>query len=168
MHISKQNQVDLESSFALDVAIPEYGEERFLSLTTTQKVVLSFNAKTAIPIIEGVDFVLSFDINGDGRADSRIIFKNLVEETQDIDEPFFIIDEFKISAQLLIGRALTLEKGETLESVICDNGHRRNEGRFKGDSALKRETLDEERQVLKFEDILRNEENSDDLLTLLL
>ncbi|MEH6542179.1 DUF5801 repeats-in-toxin domain-containing protein, partial [Halopseudomonas sp.] len=101
----------------IEVTAPEIGEEIYLSPTKSQKIVLSFEAKAATPVIEGSDFILTFDINGDGSADSRIVFQNLIEESQGADAPIFVIDGIELSASLLVGQALALVEGETLETA---------------------------------------------------
>uniref|UniRef100_UPI003A8D3E06 DUF5801 repeats-in-toxin domain-containing protein n=1 Tax=Kiloniella sp. TaxID=1938587 RepID=UPI003A8D3E06 len=69
------------------------------------------------PVLEGNDFVLTFDSNGDGSADSRIVFQNLVEDAQGADAPVLVIGGIELSAGLLIGQAQALVDGETLETA---------------------------------------------------
>ncbi|MEH6631106.1 MAG: hypothetical protein V7776_09775 [Halopseudomonas aestusnigri] len=82
-----------------------------------QQVVLDFDAASAIPSIEGSNFVLSFDGNGDGVADSKVVFLGMVAQAQSGDAPILIINGNEVSAGQLIGQALALLSGETLETA---------------------------------------------------
>ena len=82
-----------------------------------QQVVLDFDAASATPSIEGSNFVLSFDGNGDGVADSKIVFLEMVAQAQSGDAPILIINGNEVSADQLIGQALALLNGDTLETA---------------------------------------------------
>ncbi|WP_085902399.1 DUF5801 repeats-in-toxin domain-containing protein [Kiloniella majae] len=100
-----------------EITAPESGATKNISLGKGQTATLNFDATTATPLIEGNDFVLTFDTNGDGSADSRIVFQNLVEESQGADAPVLVIGGVELSAGLLIGQAQALGEGETLETA---------------------------------------------------
>ncbi|WP_120497921.1 DUF5801 repeats-in-toxin domain-containing protein [Kiloniella sp. EL199] len=100
-----------------EITAPESGVTKNISLGKGQTATLNFDATAATPLIEGNDFVLTFDTNGDGSADSRIVFQNLVEESQGTDAPVLVIGGVELSAGLLIGQAQALGEGETLETA---------------------------------------------------
>ncbi len=100
-----------------EITAPESGATKNISLGKGQTATLNFDATAATPLIEGNDFVLTFDSNGDGSADSRIVFQNLVEESQGADAPVLVIGGVELSAGLLIGQAQALGEGETLETA---------------------------------------------------
>ncbi|WP_218044119.1 DUF5801 repeats-in-toxin domain-containing protein, partial [Kiloniella majae] len=106
-----------QAAGAVDVSAPGAGETVNVSLVKGQSANLNFDATAATPVVEGNDFVLTFDSNGDGEADSRIVFQNLVEESQGADAPVLIIGGVELSAGLLIGQAQALAEGETLETA---------------------------------------------------
>ncbi|MEH6633565.1 MAG: type I secretion C-terminal target domain-containing protein, partial [Halopseudomonas aestusnigri] len=101
----------------IDVSLPDFGEVVSIPLVKGQKATLNFDAAAATPIVEVNDFVLTFDNNGDGIADSRIVFLNLVEESQGANAPQLVIDGIELSAGLLIGQAQELVEGQTLETA---------------------------------------------------
>ncbi|WP_085903807.1 DUF5801 repeats-in-toxin domain-containing protein [Kiloniella majae] len=100
-----------------EITAPESGATKNISLGKGQTATLNFDATTATPLIEGNDFVLTFDTNDDGSADSRIVFQNLVEESQGADAPVLVIGGVELSTGLLIGQAQALGEGETLETA---------------------------------------------------
>ncbi|WP_417428703.1 DUF5801 repeats-in-toxin domain-containing protein, partial [Kiloniella sp.] len=106
-----------QAAGAVDVSAPAAGETVNVTLVKGQTANLTFDATAATPIVEGNDFVLTFDTNGDGDADSRIVFQNLVEESQGADAPVLVIGGIELSAGLLIGQAQALAEGETLETA---------------------------------------------------
>ncbi|MEH6630454.1 MAG: DUF5801 repeats-in-toxin domain-containing protein, partial [Halopseudomonas aestusnigri] len=106
-----------QAAGAIDVSAPGAGEVVNISLVKGQTATLSFDATAATPVVEGNDFVLTFDTNGDGAADSRIVFLNLVEESQGADAPVLVIGGVELSAGLLIGQAQALVDGDTLETA---------------------------------------------------
>ncbi|MFD2206063.1 type I secretion C-terminal target domain-containing protein [Kiloniella antarctica] len=112
-----QDQLVGQSLATVDVTAPAAGETINVVLTKGQTANLNFDATGATPVIEGNNFVLTFDNNGDGSADSRIVFENLVEASQGADGPVLIIGGIELSAGLLIGQAQALNAGETLETA---------------------------------------------------
>ncbi|WP_085899735.1 DUF5801 repeats-in-toxin domain-containing protein [Kiloniella majae] len=106
-----------QAASALEVTAPAGGETKTISLEKGQTATLSFDATAATPVLEGNDFVLTFDSNGDGSADSRIVFENLVENAQGADAPVLVIGGIELSSNLLIGQAQALAEGETLETA---------------------------------------------------
>ena len=106
-----------QAASAVEVAAPAAGETTNVVLTKGQTATLNFDATAATPVIEGNNFVLTFDSNGDGSADSRIVFQNLVAESQGADAPVLVIGGVELSAGLLIGQAQALVDGQTLETA---------------------------------------------------
>ncbi|KLN62507.1 hypothetical protein WH96_03195 [Kiloniella spongiae] len=106
-----------QAASALEVTAPAGGETKTISLEKGQTATLNFDATVATPVLEGNDFVLTFDSNGDGSADSRIVFQNLVENAQGADAPVLVIGGIELSSSLLIGQAQALAEGETLETA---------------------------------------------------
>ena len=112
-----QNQVVGQAASSLEVTAPAAGETVNIVLEKGQTANLNFDATGATPVLEGNNFVLTFDNNGDGSADSRIVFENLVEASQGADAPVLVIGGIELSAGLLIGQAQALNAGETLETA---------------------------------------------------
>ena len=75
---SGQEQLVGQSATVIDVSVPNAGETSTIALGKGQTANLNFDASGATPVIEGNNFVLTFDNNGDGSADSRIVFETLV------------------------------------------------------------------------------------------
>ncbi|WP_020591699.1 hypothetical protein, partial [Kiloniella laminariae] len=87
-------------------------------LESGQQAVLDFDAAAATPSVEGDNFVLSFDTDGDGASDSQVIFLGLVAQSQVADAPVLVINGVEIAANQLIGQALALAEGDgTLETA---------------------------------------------------
>uniref|UniRef100_UPI00117BCBAD hypothetical protein n=1 Tax=Kiloniella majae TaxID=1938558 RepID=UPI00117BCBAD len=91
-----------QAATSVEVTAPVTGETKTIILSKGQTATLSFDATAATPVLEGNDFVLTFDSNGDGRADSRIVFENLVENAQGADAPVLVIGGIELSSSLLI------------------------------------------------------------------
>ena len=106
-----------QAATPIEIAAPGAGETVNITLNKGQTASLNFDATAATPVVEGNDFVLTFDSNGDGSADSRIVFQNLVAESQGADAPILVIGGVELSAGLLIGQAQALVEGETLETA---------------------------------------------------
>ncbi|KKJ78127.1 hypothetical protein WH95_01885 [Kiloniella litopenaei] len=106
-----------QAASAVEITAPTGGETKTISLERGQTATLNFDATAATPVLEGNDFVLTFDSNGDGSADSRIVFQNLVEDAQGEDAPVLVIGGIELPAGLLIGQAQALVEGETLETA---------------------------------------------------
>ncbi|KLN58900.1 hypothetical protein WH96_20575, partial [Kiloniella spongiae] len=106
-----------QASTNVEITAPISGETKTITLAKGDVATLSFDATAATPVLEGNDFVLTFDSNGDGSADSRIVFQNLVEEAQGDNAPVLVIGGVELSAGLLIGQAQALAEGETLETA---------------------------------------------------
>ncbi|WP_419901298.1 hypothetical protein [Kiloniella sp.] len=101
-----------QAAGAIEVSAPGAGEEVNVSLVKGQTATLIFDAAAATPSIVDGDFVLTFGEDG-----GRIIFLNLVEESQGADAPVLVIGGVELSAGLLIGQAQALADGETLETA---------------------------------------------------
>ncbi|MCZ4279568.1 DUF5801 domain-containing protein [Kiloniella laminariae] len=92
-------------------------------LESGQQAVLDFDAAAATPSVDGDNFVLSFDSNGDGAADSQLVFLGLVSQAQGADAPVLVINGVEIAANQLIGQALALADGDgTLETAAGGTG----------------------------------------------
>ncbi|WP_417453590.1 hypothetical protein, partial [Kiloniella sp.] len=62
-----------QAASTIEITAPAGGETKTVSLERGQTATLNFDATAATPVLEGNDFVLTFDSNGDGSADSRIV-----------------------------------------------------------------------------------------------
>ncbi|WP_020591799.1 DUF5801 repeats-in-toxin domain-containing protein [Kiloniella laminariae] len=113
-----QAQDILVGQAILTIPAPTSGQEIEQNLESGQTVVLDFNAAQATPSVEGANFVLSYDSDGDGAPDSRIVFLNLVNQAQAGDPPVLVVNGVEIASDQLIGQALALAGGDnTLETA---------------------------------------------------
>ncbi|MCZ4282602.1 DUF5801 domain-containing protein [Kiloniella laminariae] len=113
-----QEQDVLIGQAILTIPAPASGQEIEQTLESGQTVVLDFNAAQATPSVEGANFVLSYDSDGDGAPDSRIVFLNLVNQAQAGDPPVLVVNGVEIASDQLIGQALALAGGDnTLETA---------------------------------------------------
>src|SRR3546814_10617160 len=77
-----------------------------LDVSPDQVIVLNFEPASAQVRIEGDDLVLGFDDDGDGQADSSIVFQNLAAAGD--EEVSFQIGGATVPADLLVSQALAL------------------------------------------------------------
>ncbi|MGF1630383.1 MAG: type I secretion C-terminal target domain-containing protein [Kiloniellaceae bacterium] len=93
---------------AITVNRPAPGQTVEIQTFPGQTYVLNFPPSQAQVRIEGDDFVLAFDDNGDGTPDSRIVFLDLVTVADAGNAPTFQIAGVSIGSEVLIGQALAL------------------------------------------------------------
>ncbi len=114
----KNSQLSAQEVNSVVISRPDTGEIISISLAKGQSANLNFDASSAIPLVEGNNFILTFDNTDDGNADSRIVFLNLVEESQGPDAPVLIIKEVRYDANVLILQTLVLsDDSDTLETA---------------------------------------------------
>src|SRR3546814_2899869 len=74
---------------AIVVERPAPGQTSEIQAAAGQTFVLNFPPDQAQVQIEGSDLILRFDDDGDGAADSRIVFRRLTELAEAGDAPAF-------------------------------------------------------------------------------
>ncbi len=93
---------------AITVNRPAPGQTVEIQAAPGQTYVLNFAPGQALVQVQGDNFVLAFDDNGDGTPDSRIVFLDLVNLADGADAPSFQIGNAEIGSEVLIGQALAL------------------------------------------------------------
>src|SRR3546814_6808152 len=93
---------------AIVVTRPAPGQTVEIQADAGQTFVLNFPPDQAQVQIDGSDLVLRFDDDGDGAADSRIVFLDLVTLAEGGDAPTFQIAGVDIGSEVLLGQALAL------------------------------------------------------------
>ncbi|KLN60787.1 hypothetical protein WH96_09925 [Kiloniella spongiae] len=114
------NRINTSDRFDLSpikVLKPIESETINVSITNGYSANLDFDASTAIPSVEGKDFVLTFPGNSPEEDGGRIVFKNLVEGSQGPNTTVLIINGTEIPAKLLITQTLSLTDADTLETA---------------------------------------------------
>jgi len=103
---------------------PAPGQTVEIQAAAGQTYVLDFPASAAEVQLEGRDFVLAFDDDGDGTADSRVVFRDLLDVAESGDGPTFEIGGVDIDAELLAGHAVALaqEDEAPLDEVAAGPG----------------------------------------------
>ncbi|MEH6631655.1 MAG: Ig-like domain-containing protein [Halopseudomonas aestusnigri] len=87
-------------------------------LESGQRAVLNFDASTAVPSMEGDNLILSFDVDGDGTLDSRIVFLGIVEQANQGTDPVLVINGVEVASGQLIEQTIALADGtDTLETA---------------------------------------------------
>src|SRR3546814_9929022 len=97
----------------LVVSRPAPGQTVVLDVSPDQVIVLNFEPASAQVRIEGDDLVLGFDDDGDGQADSSIVFQNLA--AAGAEEVSFQIGGATVPADLLVSQALARSEEHTPE-----------------------------------------------------
>src|SRR3546814_12947 len=90
----------------LVVSRPAAGQTVVLDPAPGQTIVLNFEPASAQVIVDGNDLVLGFDDDGDGTADSSIVFQNLAGAAA--EEVSFQIGGATVDADILVSQALAL------------------------------------------------------------
>src|SRR5690606_31581058 len=91
---------------ALVLQRPASGETVVVETAAGQSYVLDFAPTAAAVLIEGRNFVLAFDDDGDGAVDSRIVFRDLLEVVAAGEGPTFEIGGVAVDADILLGQAV--------------------------------------------------------------
>lgn len=95
----------------LVVTQPATGQTQEISLEAGQPVLLTMAADETFIAVENNNFVLSFDGDGDGTVDSRVVFLNLVDQAASENPPQFVIGGQVVSSGLLITQTIALGGG---------------------------------------------------------
>ncbi|MEQ9609573.1 MAG: hypothetical protein RLN99_18080, partial [Kiloniellaceae bacterium] len=93
---------------AIVVDRPAPGQTVEIQTAPGQTYVLNFPPADAQVLVQGDNFVLAFDDNGDGTPDSQIVFLDLASVVEAGDAPTFQIAGNDIGADVLLGQALAL------------------------------------------------------------
>lgn len=93
------------------VTQPATGQTQEISLEAGQPVLLTMAAEDTFIAVDGANFVLSFDSNGDGAIDSRVVFLNLVDQAGSDNPPQFVIGGQVVSSGLLVTQTIALGGG---------------------------------------------------------
>ncbi|MFZ2099964.1 MAG: hypothetical protein WAU86_05320, partial [Oricola sp.] len=110
---------------AIVVNRPAPGQTVEIQAAAGQTYVLNFAPGAAQVQVQGDNFVLAFDDNGDGTPDSQIVFLDLVDVVEGAGEaPTFQIAGVDIGSDVLLGQALALAgQGEApLDEVAAGPG----------------------------------------------
>src|SRR3546814_2258720 len=73
-----------------------------------QTYVLSFPPGQAQVQVQGENFILGVDDNGDGTPDSQVVFRDLVTVADSGEAPTFQVAGVDIGSEVLLGQALAL------------------------------------------------------------
>src|SRR3546814_12092910 len=92
------------------VTRPAPGQTVEIQAAAGQTYVLSFPPGQAQVQVEGEDFILGFDDNGDGTVDSRVVFLDLASVVDAGEAPTFQIAGVDIGSEVLLGQALADRK----------------------------------------------------------
>lgn len=96
----------------LVVVQPATGQTQEISLEAGQPVLLTMAAEETFIAVDGANFVLSFDGDGDGTIDSRVVFLNLVDQAGSENPPQFVIGGQVVSSGLLVAQTIALGGGD--------------------------------------------------------
>jgi hypothetical protein len=109
---------------AIVVSRPAPGQTVEIQAVPGQTYVLNFAPGDAQVQVQGDNFVLAFDDNGDGTVDSQIVFLDLVDLVEAGDAPTFQVAGVDIGSDVLLGQALALAgEGEApLDEVAAGPG----------------------------------------------
>ncbi len=91
---------------------PATGQTQEISLEPGQPVLLTMAAEDTFISIDGANFVLSFDGDGDGTVDSRVVFLNLVDQAASDTPPQFVIGGQVVDSGLLVSQTIALGGGD--------------------------------------------------------
>ncbi|MGD1878492.1 MAG: hypothetical protein ACFB13_13455, partial [Kiloniellaceae bacterium] len=87
---------------------PAPGQTVEIQAAPGQTYVLNFAPGEAQVLVEGDNFILAFDDNGDGTPDSQIVFLDLVNVAEAGEAPTFQVAGVDIGSEVLLGQALAL------------------------------------------------------------
>jgi hypothetical protein len=90
---------------------PAPGTTQQITLEPGQPVLLNVPAEQALITIDGANFVLGFDDDGNGTMDSRVVFLNLVDQAASESPPQFVVGGQLIDSGLLISQTIALGGG---------------------------------------------------------
>ncbi|WP_422368329.1 beta strand repeat-containing protein [Pelagibius sp.] len=87
---------------------PTPGQTVEVQAAAGQVYNLDFAPGAAQVQVEGANFILAFDDNGDGTPDSQIVFLDMVTLVEGGDAPSFTVGGVEIGAEVLLSQALAL------------------------------------------------------------
>src|SRR3546814_576441 len=90
------------------VTRPAPGQTVEIQAAAGQTYVLSFPPGQAQVQVQGENFILGFDDNGDGTPDSQVVFLDLVTVADSGEAPTFQVAGVDIGSEVLLGQALAL------------------------------------------------------------
>ncbi|WP_343565586.1 hypothetical protein, partial [Kiloniella sp. b19] len=102
------------------VSVPSSEGAEIISVSPGQEISLDFPADAATPSVDGTNFVLSFDEDGDGVSERSIVFENLVgiaSESSAANMPTLIVGGVEVPADQLIEQVIALASEAALETA---------------------------------------------------
>ena len=87
---------------------PAPGQTVEIQAEAGQNYVLNFPPGDAQVRVQGENFILAFDDDGDGTTDSRIVFLDMLTVADSGETPTFQVGAAEIGADILIGQAVAL------------------------------------------------------------
>ncbi|WP_282605894.1 cadherin-like domain-containing protein [Pelagibius sp. Alg239-R121] len=95
----------------LVVTQPATGQTQEITLEAGQPVLLTMAAEDTFIAVDGANFVLSFDGDGNGAIDTRVVFLNLVDQAASDTPPVFVIGGQVVGSGLLVSQTIALGGG---------------------------------------------------------
>ncbi len=108
---SAQQQLHGQAQAAVEVAAPKAGETITIVSEPGAVYALDVLAEDARFQVDGEDIVLIFDADGDGTADSRIVFLKLAGMAEEADAPLLQVAGVDYDVSALLDVALSLPEG---------------------------------------------------------
>ena len=108
---SAQQQLHGQAQAAVEVAAPKAGEIITIVSEPGAVYALDVLAEDARFLVDGEDIVLIFDADGDGTADSRIVFLELAGMADEADAPLLQVAGVDYDVSALLEVALSLPEG---------------------------------------------------------
>jgi len=161
-----------EDPVEIRVAVPGRGQTENIVLEQGQRVNLGFAGKSVTPVIDDKNLVLVFGDSTAANPDSRIVFRNLLEQATGEQDPVFIVDGIEIFASSLIAaieglddhNSLAVAAGEVLQnsggSLYSDdfNGSKFSTlGTARADMVAVKAVGEVERLVVEVRDVVNND-----------
>ncbi|HIP80229.1 MAG TPA: hypothetical protein EYH07_17450, partial [Kiloniellaceae bacterium] len=106
-----QQQLLGQAQAAVEIAAPEAGETITIVSEPGAVYALDVLAEDARFQVDGEDIVLVFDADGDGTADSRIVFLKLAGMADEADPPLLQVAGVDYDVSALLAVALSLPEG---------------------------------------------------------
>ena len=97
-----------QASAPVTVNRPAPGQTVQIQAEAGQTYVLNFPPGQAQVQVQGDNFILAFDDDGDGTTDSQVVFLNMLTAADSGDTPTFQVGAAQIGADVLIGQAVAL------------------------------------------------------------
>ncbi|NIA72501.1 hypothetical protein HBA54_28330, partial [Pelagibius litoralis] len=97
-----------QAAAPVNVSRPAPGQTVEIQTTAGQTYNLDFAPGGAQVQVDGANFILAFDDDGDGTPDSQIIFLDMVTVVEGGDAPTFTVAGTEVGADVLLSQALAL------------------------------------------------------------